>query len=100
MTQTSNRPVRAQREVRVPGPLDGPVANGSPPDALEQDLDDLRAALLAHPFPTQQDDLLAVLLGRREPVRLAWRLSRLSRTRTYHSIDEVFDDIRRGPVVT
>lgn len=77
MTQTSERP-------GLPGPV---------PD-LETDIAALRVALAEHPFPTHQDDLLAQLIARHEPVRLACRLSSLSRTRTYHSLDEVCEDLR------
>ncbi|WP_377639077.1 hypothetical protein [Oryzobacter terrae] len=91
MTQTSERP-------GLPGPVAGPVAHHGAdlaPD-LEADLEALRVALAAHPFPTHQDDLLAVLIARHEPVRLAWRLSTLSRTRTYHSVAELIEDLRHG----
>ena len=79
MTQTSERP----------GPT-GPSAD------LEDDLATLRDVLATHPFPAQQDDLLAALIARHEPVRLAWRLSTLSRTRTYLSLDDLCADLRAG----
>ena len=109
MTQTSDRPARAHAMVPAPGspdaaaaviPTGGPSAVPaiSPADDLERDLADLRVALATHPFPTHQDDLLAHLVGHREPIRLACRVSGLSRTRAYESLDEVCDAIRRGPV--
>lgn len=65
-----------------------------PPDVtLEQDLDDLRAALAGHPFPTRQDDLMAACLGRQAPVRLCSRLSTLSHATVYASLAEVLDDV-------
>ncbi len=79
MTQTSERPG-----------LPGPVSD------VEADIGALRVALATHPFPTHQDDLLALLIAHHEPVRLACRLSSLSRTRTYHSFDELCEDLRRA----
>ncbi|WP_392543853.1 hypothetical protein [Oryzobacter telluris] len=109
MTQTSDRPVRAHPADPAPR---SPVAAASaatvtplavqppgPAEALERDLADLRVALATHPFPTHQDDLLAHLVRRREPIRLACRVSGLSRTRSYTSLDEVCDAIGRGPVL-
>ncbi|WP_299443735.1 hypothetical protein [uncultured Phycicoccus sp.] len=60
---------------------------------LERDLDDLRRAFADHPFPTRQDDLIAACLGRHEPTRLACRLSKISRTREYATLDEVLADV-------
>ena len=57
------------------------------------DLAHLRAVLARHPFPTGQDDLLALLVARHEPSRLLWRVAALSRTRAYASADEVCDAI-------
>ncbi len=78
------------------GDLSGPSA-GSRGEALdpllERDLADLRAALEGHPFPAQQDDLIAFLLGRQEPVRLCCRLSRLPHAAVYVSLDEVVEAV-------
>jgi len=60
---------------------------------LDTDLADLRAALARHPFPTSQDDILALLVVRREPSRLLWRAAALSRSRDYQSADEVCEEI-------
>ena len=60
---------------------------------LEADLAELRAVLARHPFPTSQDDILALLVARHEPSRLLWRAAALDRTRSYSSADEVCDDI-------
>lgn len=87
MTQTSERPVT---------PAMAPAVHAVPAvDDLEPDLAALRVVLADHPFPTHQDDLLAALVGRREPVRLARRLTALSRTRAYVSLDDVCDEVRR-----
>ncbi len=61
--------------------------------ALAADLAELRAALADHPFPTHQDDLIAACLVRNQPARLCCRLSRLSRTHSYASLDEVCADV-------
>ena len=45
---------------------------------LDTDLTELRAALARHPFPTGQDDILALLVARHEPSRLLWRAAALS----------------------
>ena len=60
---------------------------------LEHDLAELRAALARHPFPTNQDDVLALLVARHEPSRLLWRAAALDRSRSYASADEVCDEI-------
>ena len=60
---------------------------------LDTDLTALRAALARHPFPTGQDDILALLVARHEPSRLLWRAAALSRSRRYHSADEVCEEI-------
>ena len=60
---------------------------------LDADLADLRAVLARHPFPTGQDDVLALLAARHEPSRLLWRVAALDRTRAYYSADEVCDEI-------
>ncbi len=62
---------------------------------VEDDIIDLRQALASHPFPTDQDHLIARCVARRSPVRLMWRLSCLSRTRSYASLDEVCVEICR-----
>lgn len=67
--------------------------------ALDADLADLRRVLADHPFPTQQDDLIAACLGRHEPARLCCRLSKLARTRTYGSLDEVLADVRAAALL-
>ncbi|MFQ6170858.1 hypothetical protein ACK8HX_04565 [Oryzobacter sp. R7] len=91
MARTSDRPPLSARPTVGAAVVAGP---DSPAD-LESDLAALRAALADHPFPTQQDDLLAHLLGGRRPVRLACRVAALSRTRSYASVDEVCAEIRR-----
>jgi hypothetical protein len=63
---------------------------------LDTDLADLRAALARHPFPATQDDILALLVARHEPSRLLWRAAALDRTRAYHSLDAVCDEIARS----
>ena len=65
------------------------TAGGGGDPQLVADLDDLRRALGDHPFPTQQDDLIASCIAHSEPARLAGRLALLSRTHTYTSLDEV-----------
>jgi len=60
---------------------------------LAEDLAALRAALVTHPFPARQDDLIAACLGRQAPVRLCSRLSTLSHSTLYASIDEVLDEV-------
>lgn len=62
-------------------------------DDLAGDLTELRAVLARHPFPTTQDDVLALLVARHVASRLLWRAAALDRTRAYHSVDEVCDDI-------
>ncbi|MBR7744294.1 hypothetical protein KC207_13450 [Phycicoccus sp. BSK3Z-2] len=74
------------------GHVEGMAADDADP-RLADDLTDLRRALADHPFPTLQDDLIAACLSRGEPSRLACRLSRLSRTRVYTSLDEVCAEI-------
>ena len=63
--------------------------------SLDRDLEDLRAALGRLPFPVLQDDVIAALVARRAPSRLLWRSGSLSRTRLYHSVDEICADISR-----
>ena len=60
---------------------------------LDTDLNALRAALARHPFPTGQDDILALLVARHEPSRLLWRAAALSRSRRFESADEVCEEI-------
>jgi hypothetical protein len=62
---------------------------------LDADLTELRAMLARLPFPTQQDDVLAALVRRQAPSRLLWRAGALSRTRRYHSLEELCDEIGR-----
>jgi len=64
--------------------------------SLLDDLSELRAVLAHHRFPTSQDAMLALLVARHEPARMLWRLAALSRTREYHSVDEVCDEIERS----
>jgi len=64
--------------------------------AVEADLSDLRLALAAHPFPSDQDHLIAGCVARRTPSRLLWRLACLSRTRTYLTLDDVCDEVCRA----
>ena len=63
---------------------------------LDTDLAELRVALSRHPFPTSQDDILALLVARGEPSRLLWRTAALSRSRDYQSVDEVCEEIALG----
>lgn len=60
---------------------------------LDADLAALRVVLARHPFPSGQDDVLALLVARQEPSRLLWRVAALDRTRAYSSADEVCDEI-------
>jgi hypothetical protein len=60
---------------------------------LDRDLADLRVVLARHPFPTRQEDVLALLSGRQEPSRLLWRAASLDRARWYRSADEVCEGI-------
>jgi hypothetical protein len=69
------------------------VVEDSASAALERDLADLRTVLAEHPFPARQDDLMAACLSRHEPVRLCSRLSTLSRTTVYTSVDDVLDAV-------
>lgn len=62
---------------------------------LDSDLADLRAELSRLPFPAAQDDVLAALVHRHAPSRLLWRAGSLSRTRRYHSVDDVCEEISR-----
>lgn len=94
MTQTSDRPMATGVPVAVPAAPD--LAVGALDPTLEAELVELGVALAGHPFPTHQDDLLAALVAARLPARLACRLARLSRTRTYGSFDEVAADLRAG----
>lgn len=54
---------------------------------------ELAAYLRPTAFPARQDDLLALLIRKRAPSRLLWRLSRCSAARTYRSLDEVWRDL-------
>jgi hypothetical protein len=63
---------------------------------LDTDLARLRAVLARHSFPTSQDDILALLVARHEPSRLLWRAAALTRSRSYHSADEVCAEIARS----
>ena len=67
---------------------------------LDADLAALRAVLARHPFPTRQDDVLALLVARRESSRLLWRAAALHRTRSYASAAEVCDEIARAATTT
>lgn len=67
-------------------------------DSLESDLLVLRRVLGSHPFPTNEDRLMAACLARGEPTRLLWRLAALRRTKTYDSLDEVLAEVRDGNV--
>jgi hypothetical protein len=69
-------------------------------DALAGDVEELRRALAGHPFPAQQDDLIAALLGRHEPARLSCRLSTLSRTAVYASLDDVLAAVEAAATVS
>lgn len=60
---------------------------------LERDLDKLRQVIEHHAFPTQKDDLMAACLARGEPVRLCTRLSNLSRTEVYSSVEQVLAEV-------
>ncbi len=62
-------------------------------DNLASDLTELRAVLARHPFPTTQDDVLALLVARHVASRLLWRAAALNRAREYHSVDEVCEEI-------
>ena len=64
--------------------IDNSTATG-----LDVDLAELRVRLARLPFPATQDDTLALLVARRAPSRLLWRVAALSRTCSYRSIDEV-----------
>ena len=63
---------------------------------LDADLVGLRKALARHPFPTRQDDILALLVARHEPSRLLWRVAALAPSRAYPSADEVCAEIARS----
>ncbi|MBD3782567.1 MAG: hypothetical protein IE926_06350 [Micrococcales bacterium] len=65
----------------------GPGSEDDP--TLAADLAELRLALVAHPFPTRQDDLIAACLVLGVPARVCCRLSRLERTQELASLDEV-----------
>jgi hypothetical protein len=69
----------------------------SPPAGLAEDVAEIRALLARLPFPAQQDDVLAALVRRQAPSRLLWRAGCLTRTRRYHSLDEVCAEISRPP---
>lgn len=62
---------------------------------LDSDLAELRGALTRVLFPAQQDDVLATLVRQQAPSRLLWRVGALSRTRRYHSLDELCGEIGR-----
>lgn len=63
--------------------------DGAPRAEGDPDLSALRSVLVRHRFPTRQDDVLALLVARRESSRLMWRVGALSRTRVYGSVDEI-----------
>ncbi len=63
---------------------------------LARELGELREALAGHRFPTRQDDLIASCLGRSLPARLCRRLSTLSHTTVYTSVDEVLAVVAQG----
>ncbi len=63
---------------------------------LETDLAELREALVGQPFPAQQDDLIAACLVLGLPARLCCRLSRLDRTHTFATLDEVCAAVTTG----
>ncbi len=62
---------------------------------LDRDLAQLREALARHPFPTCQDDILALLVARQERSRLLWRAAALDGRHDYFSADEGCDEIAR-----
>jgi hypothetical protein len=64
---------------------------------LESELTQLRESLGQVRFPAQPDDVLAALVRRRVPSRLLWRVGGLPRTRRYHCLDDLCDDVARGP---
>ena len=64
---------------------------------LESDLTQIRESLGQVRFPAQPDDVLAALVRRRVPSRLLWRVGGLPRTRRYHCLDDLCDDVARGP---
>jgi hypothetical protein len=63
---------------------------------LESDLTQLRESLGQVRFPAQPDDVLAALLRRRVPSRLLWHVGALPRTRRYHSLDDLCNDVALG----
>ncbi len=73
------------------------IIHGTSTSRLEQDLEDLRAALRALPFPARQDDILGALVVRRSPARVLWRAGCLSRERLYLSADDVCADLTARP---
>jgi len=77
--------------------IDHTSHQAAPPAAEPDDLAELRALLVRLPFPTQQDDVLAALVRRQAPSRLLWRAGCLTRTRRYHSLDELCAEIARPP---
>ena len=66
---------------------------------LDTDLANLRAVLARHPFPTSQNDILALLVARHEPSRLLWRVAALTGSRAYHSPGEVCAEIARSAAI-
>jgi hypothetical protein len=70
-------------------------ARPAPPDRMTTDLTDLRRALAPVAFPAPRDDLLAVLIGRRAPLRLLNRVGTLGPDHLYLSLDEVCADVLR-----
>lgn len=80
--------------------VDTPLGTGDAEadPVLAADLDDLRRALGDHPFPATQDDLIAALLSRHEPARLACRLSVLSREHSYAALEDVLADVAAAAV--
>ena len=73
------------------------ILNETSTTRLERDLEDLRRALHAVPFPARQDDILATLVVGRSPSRLIWRAGCLSPERLYFSVDAVCAELASRP---
>lgn len=54
---------------------------------------ELETYLRPSAFPARQDDLLALLISRRAPSRLLWRVGQCSAMRTYPSLDALWQDL-------